>query len=160
VEETQNHAGISFVNGQLMGATVLDNTNHGPVKFTGCGFWGIEDTDSLVYNKSSGRTSFVNCQFYWWDRKNAADPAILSQNGDLTVMGCEFGEYGKLDIFLSNRVRSAVITGNTFRTKRGVINRSEGWVTVKTNIVSYPPNKTPRRPGRKKLKPKIKEWNR
>jgi hypothetical protein len=160
VEEVQNHAGISFVNGQLMGAVILENTNHGPVKFTGCGFWGIEDTASLVYNKSSGRTSFVNCQFYWWDRKNAADPAILSQNGDLTVMGCEFGDYAKLDIFLSRRVRSAMITGNTFRTKRGVINRSEGWVTVKTNIVSYPPYKIPRRPGRKILKQRIKEWNR
>jgi hypothetical protein len=75
-------------------------------------------------------------------------------------MGCEFGEYGKLDIFISNRVQSAVITGNTFKTKRGVINRAENRALVKNNIVSYPPGKIPRRPGRKILKQRTKEWNR
>lgn len=160
VEEVQNHAGVSFVNCQLMGAVVLENTNHGPVKFTGCGFWGIEGADALIYNKSSGRTSFCNCQFYWWDRNNTGYPAILSQNGDLTVIGCEFGESGKPDIFLSKRVRSAVIIGNTFKTKKGIINKTSGKKTrIKNNIISYPPNHIPSRFNRKKLKEKINRWN-
>lgn len=160
VEEVQNHAGISFVNGQLMGAVILENTNHGPVKFTGCGFWGIEGADSLVYNKSSGRTSFFNCQFYWWDRNSTGYPAVLSQNGDLTVIGCEFGDLDKLDIFLSKRVRTAVIIGNTFRTKKGIINKTGRKARIKNNVFSFPPNRIPRGLSKKKLRQKIKEWNR
>lgn len=161
IEEVQNHAGVSFVNCQLMGAVVLDNTNHGPVKFTGCGFWGIDSSDALVYNNSSGRTSFINCQFYWWDRNDSGYPAILSQNGDLTVIGCEFGELGKLDIFLSWRIRSAVIIGNTLRTKKGIINKAgRKKARIKHNIVSYPSYKIPPRPNKKKLKEKINQWNR
>lgn len=159
VEELQNHAGISFVNGQLMGAVILENTSHGPVKFTGCGFWGIAGSDSLIYNNSSGRTSFINCQFYWWDRKGSGYPAILSRNGDIAVIGCEFGDLDKLDIFLSRRIRSAVITGSTLRTKKGIINKAGRRARIKSNMFSYPANRIPRRPSKKNLKQKIKEWN-
>ncbi|NIM81419.1 MAG: hypothetical protein GTN53_24520 [Candidatus Aminicenantes bacterium] len=160
VEEVQNHAGISFVNSQFMGAVILENTNHGPVKFTSCGFWGVERANALVYNRNSGRTAFSNCQFYWWDRNTDGYPAILSQNGDLTVMGCEFGDVGKIGIFLSKGIRTAVITGNTFRSKKAIINKAKKRTRSKNNAFSYLPGRIPRFPDKKKLKQKIKEWNR
>jgi hypothetical protein len=159
VDEVQNHAGISFVNSQLMGAVILENSNHGPVKFTNCGFWGIETTESLVYNRSAGRTSFSNCQFYWWDRAKDIHPAILSQNGDLTVIGCEFGELNLVDIFLSKNIRSAIIMGNTLRTKRGIINRAGRKARIKNNIFSYRGYQIIRVLNQRKLRQKIKDWN-
>ena len=103
----------------------------------------------------------MNCQFYWWDRGQDYSPAILSQNGDLSVIGCEFGEVGKLDIFLSRRIRSAIITGNTFRTKRGVINKARKKRSrIKNNLVSFPTYKRPPSFDKKKLSLRIEEWNR
>ena len=70
-------------------------------------------------------------------------------------MGCEFGELGKLDIFLSWRTRSAVIIGNTLRTKKGIINKAgRKKARIKHNIISYPSYKIPRRPNQKRLKEK------
>ena len=92
---------------------------------------------------------------YYPEQNDSCYPAILSQNGDLTVMGCEFGELGKLDIFLSWRIRNAVIIGNTLRTKKGIISKAGRKKTrIKNNIISYPSFKIPPRLSKKKLKEK------
>ena len=43
MEQTQGHAGVSFVNGQFMGQRHVEvrPENTRPVKFTACGFWGM-----------------------------------------------------------------------------------------------------------------------
>jgi hypothetical protein len=134
VDECMTHAGISFSNSQFMATVIVKDTNTGPVKFTGCGFWGIESTDHHAIIEGSGTVSFTACHFIHWGRKNPDAPALHVKSGSLIVNGCEFIDE-KPQILLEPEVKSAVIFGNRLRGGQKVVNRSDGCVEMGLNVV-------------------------
>ncbi len=117
VDGNQAHAGISFVNGQFMGAPsiAIGKTNAGPVKFTNCGFWGGPLTDTMAILEGSGQTSFTGCHFISWAQQHNQSPAIRLRRGGLTVNGCEFMDTGSRQVGIEKLAASAVIVGNRMR---------------------------------------------
>lgn len=110
----QAHAGISFVNGQFMGApsVTINATNSGPVKFTSCGFWGGHTTDSIATLDGSGHTMFTSCHFTSWAQSIKDSPAIVLYSGGLTLNGCEFRDPDKLQVVIEKDAAAAIIMGN------------------------------------------------
>ena len=117
VDGNQAHAGISFVNGQFMGAPSIEvgTTNAGPVKFTNCGFWGGPLTDAMAILKGSGQTTFMGCHFTSWAQHDREAPAIVLRRGGLTVNGCEFMDAGSQQVSIEKGAASAIIVGNRMR---------------------------------------------
>jgi len=135
VDETQGHAGVSFVNSQFMCGVEVAPTNAGPVKFTACGFWGYGKTDTIAKLNGSGLTTFTACHFISWGQVNQTAPAIVAETGSVTLNGCEFldREPEKVHLQLDKAVESAIIMGNRFRSKPQIKNRSEGDVQIGLN---------------------------
>jgi outer membrane murein-binding lipoprotein Lpp len=134
VDDTQGHAGVTFVNGQFMAGIEVRPTNHGPVKFTACGFWGVQNVhESHAVLAGKGTTSFENCHFIAWDQKKTHAPAILAKSGALTVTGCDFMDGGKNQITLEKDVESAIIVANRLRGGEKIINNSGGDVQIGLN---------------------------
>ncbi len=136
VESVMEHAGISFVNGQMMAGIEIEETNAGPVKFTACGFWGVDTTESHVVLKGKGHTFFHNCHFNNWDKKRTGSPCIVAERGGLTVTGCDFMDKGKTHIRLGPDIDTAVIVGNRFRGEEGIINEAGEKAQIGMNAVT------------------------
>jgi len=134
VEDCQTHAGISFSNSQFMSTVAVKETNTGPVKFTSCGFWGIETTDHHAVLEGKGTVSFTASHFVNWGRKNPEAPAIVARAGGLIVNGCEFID-PKPQIWLEKNVQSAAIFGNRLRGGAKITNQSQGSVEIGFNTV-------------------------
>ncbi len=134
VECVQEHAGISFVNGQFMAGIEVRETNSGPVKFTACGFWGIPTTDSHAILEGRGHTIFNGCHFTGWGRKNAEAPCIHAKRGGLTVTACDFAERSRAQIAIEPDVEAALIFGNRFRGEARVANRAGTRAQISMNI--------------------------
>ena len=117
IENSQTHAGISFVNCQFMSGIQIAPTNTGPVKFTACGFWGIPTTDNHAVLEGTGHTFFTSCHFTW-AKHNLEAPVIHAKRGGLTVTACDFMDAGKAQITLEPEVDAAMIlaTGCAART--------------------------------------------
>lgn len=134
VENSQGHAGISFINSQFMAGIRVESSNSGPVKFTACGFWGVSKvTTQHAVLAGRGQTSFDNCHFISWDQKNEGIAAIVAQSGGLAVTGCDFMEKTKPQIHLEKAVESAVIVGNRLRGGEKIVNDSTGSVQIGLN---------------------------
>lgn len=134
VDDSQGHAGISFTNGQFMAGINIAPTNNGPVKFTACGFWGVQGvTAEHARLAGKGQTSFSNCHFIGWDQTRAGVPAIRAIGGGLSVNGCEFLDAGKAQIVLGPGVEAATIVGNRFRGGQKIVNTSRGSVEIGLN---------------------------
>jgi hypothetical protein len=138
VDSVQTHAGVSFSNGQFMCGVVVKDTNTGPVKFTACGFWPVEDTARVADLKGSGHVTFNGCHFWDWDRAGKGEPAIYADCDGLTVTGCDFAAE-KPQITLGSGLKSAVIVGNRFRTAGGIENLSRGDVQIGLNSTGPAP---------------------
>jgi hypothetical protein len=125
VDGNQGHAGISFVNGQFMGApsVKINSTNTGPVKFTSCGFWGGETTDIIADLDGSGQTTFTACHFISWAKAVKDVPAIQLSRGGLTLNGCEFLDPDKLQVVIDKSAAAAIIMGNRMHGPIRVTNR-------------------------------------
>jgi hypothetical protein len=136
VENVQDHAGISFVNGQFMAGIEVKETNRGPVKFTACGFWGIPTTDSHAILEGRGHTTFNGCHFISWGKKNADAPCIHAKRGGLTVTACDFAERGKAQVTIEAEVEAALVFGNRLRGKDRVTNLAGDRAQIALNIVS------------------------
>jgi len=117
VDGNQAHAGISFVNGQFMGAPSIEvgATNTGPVKFTNCGFWGGPLTDTMAMLEGSGQTTFMGCHFTAWAQQDKKAPAVVLRRGRLVINGCEFMDVGRRQIAIERDAAAAVILGNSFQ---------------------------------------------
>jgi len=133
VDNVQDHSGISFSNCQMMAGVVVKDTNRGPVKFTSCGFWGIDQTTSHADLAGSGNYLFEGCHFVSWGQKDPQAPCLVARGGGLTVIGCDFLEEGKPQIRLGPEVVSAVITGNRLRGGAKITNESTGDVQMGLN---------------------------
>jgi hypothetical protein len=136
VESVQEHAGISFVNGQFMAGVEIEQTNTGPVKFTACGFWGVETTQSHAVLKGKGHTFFNGCHFNGWDRQKTGAPCIDARRGGLTVVGCDFMDRGKTHIHLGADIDAALITGNRLRGQEGILNEAGEKAQAGMNVVT------------------------
>jgi len=146
VEESQGHSGVSFSNSQIFGDLIVEPTNSGMVRFTGCGFFGSIDGGrgtALAKLAGNGRVSFSNCHFYCIhpDSRNA-DTMILCESGRVAINGCVFinnertaeANSNPVPIVLQPDVRSAVITGNEFYGKSRIVNNAKGRVVIANNI--------------------------
>jgi len=136
VENSQAHAGISFVNGQFMAGIEIAKTNQGPVKFTACGFWGVPTTDHHAILEGAGHTTFEGCHFITWGQQDKNAPAILARSGGLTVAGCDFMDAGKSQIVIEAEVDAALIYGNRLRGKDLITNHAEDRAQISLNVVS------------------------
>jgi hypothetical protein len=133
VDNLQDHSGASFSNSQFMSRVVVEPTNHGPLKFTSCGFWGIEEADDFATLRGPSQTTFTACHFTAWARQNKDAFAIVAEAGGLTVNGCEFVDAGKNQVELKEGVESAIITSNRFRGGEKIKNESKGDVQIGLN---------------------------
>lgn len=142
VDAVQQHAGVSFLNGQFMAGIEVNESNEGPVKFTACGFWGVGGmTGSHLVSRSQGNVTFTACHFTGWAQADKATPCLVAMSGGLTVNGCEFLESdpAKKHILLGESVQTAVVTGNRFRSAPRIENRCEGDVAISANVVARTP---------------------
>ena len=155
VEDSQPHAGVSFVNCQIFGDLIVKPTNSGMVRFTSCGFFGsMEGARGVGLAKidaGRSRVSFSNCHFYALRALNGK-PLIHGVSGRISLVNCVFmnskrtysdplpplpnGEKGwnPDHIFLDSGMISATIIGNEFYAPLRIINKSEGKLVIANNV--------------------------
>jgi hypothetical protein len=136
VENSQAHAGISFVNCQFMAGIQIAHANRGPVKFTACGFWGIPTTDYHALLDGMGHTFFTACHFITWGQRDHDSPAIHARRGGLTVTACDFMDAGKAQITVEADVDAAMIYGNRLRGGNRITNNAADKAQIGLNVVS------------------------
>ncbi|MFA5057890.1 MAG: glycosyl hydrolase family 28-related protein [Opitutaceae bacterium] len=152
VEDTQAHAGVSFVNCQMFGDIIVQPTNSGMVRFTACGLFGsmVGANGVLLAKIDAGRSrvSFSNCHFY--ALRNYKDmPLIHCLSGRLSIENCVFmnsprthsdprpaeeAEWNPEQIVLDPPVISATIMGNEFYGPLRITNKSGGKVVITDNV--------------------------
>lgn len=155
VEETQGHSGVSFINAQIFGDLVVRESNHGPVRFTGCGFFGSVDGKrgtALAKLAGRGRVSFSNCHFYCIHPESRNAPEmIIADGGRLAIQGCVFMNSrntagvnsNPVSIVLRPGVRSAIIEGNEFYGQARIANQAKGRVVIANNTEETDENPFP-----------------
>ena len=136
VDRTQGHAGLQWANGQFMSTIEIAPTNQGPVKFTNCGFWGMERTQEHIRHNSPSTLALTACHFTAWDRAGKKDPAVRASNGRLIVNGCEFMDGGKPAIRLDKGLKAATIFGCAFRSDKAIEDNSGAQVRTDLNITA------------------------
>lgn len=136
VESVQDHAGISFVNGQFMAGIEIAESNKGPVKFTACGFWSIPTTDRHAVLEGRGHTTFNGCHFIGWGKKDPEAPCLHARRGGLTVSACDFMDRGKVQVAIESEVEAALVFGNRFRGKERILNQAGERAQIGMNVVS------------------------
>ncbi len=138
IESAMEHAGITFVNSSFMSKVIVSPENYGPVKFVGCGFWGIQGLDYHGYLEGKGSVLFNACHFSGWDKNLKGYPCIYANNRDIFVNSCEFlnSEVNYPLIYLGPYVRNAIITFNISQSKFEVKNESFSGaeVIIKNNV--------------------------
>lgn len=136
IENSQAHAGISFVNCQFMAGIEVAPTNRGPVKFTGCGFWGVPATDHHALLEGAGHAFFTGCHFITWGQHDPEAAAIHARRGGLTVTASDFMDAGKAQITIESEVDAAMIYGNRLRGKERIINHAGARAQIALNVVT------------------------
>ena len=117
-----------------MAGVVVDSTNHGPIKFTACGFWGVQNmTQEHGLLHGSGWVSYNNCHFVSWDSKNEGKYCIDADCIALTVNGCEFLSKDKNYIHAGPNTQSVIITSNRFEGEKKFLIESKGDVQIGFN---------------------------
>ena len=138
VDASPEFSGISFLNGQFMGAPSIEvgSTNTGPVKFTNCEFWGGLLTDTMAMLEGSGQTTFMGCHF-WIPRARQGKkaPIIVLRRGGLTVNGCEFMNVRDRHVALERGAAAAAILGNRFHGPARISNQIGAKAKIGMNAV-------------------------
>jgi hypothetical protein len=139
VVELQGHSGVRFVNSQLYGDIIVENTNHGPVQFTACGLFGSvtgAQGVALARIEGGGKVSFTDCHIHCIDPRNTSRPLIHAKAGRMQVRGCEIldGHSARDHVVLEPDVAYAVISDNTSRAPFSVVNNAKGKTVVRDNI--------------------------
>lgn len=138
VEQTQAHAGVSFVNCQIFGDIVVEPTNQGPVRFTGCAIFGTMKAENGVrfaQTDGSGPVSFVNCHFRAIHPVAAnAEAGVRAMGGRLTINSCLFQDAVSNEIVLEPDVLAAVVMGNQFAGTNAIANHAKGKVQTGLNV--------------------------
>jgi len=139
VDETQGHSGISFSNSQLFGRIVVNETNTGPVRFTGCGIFGASgpiEAEEMIKIAGRGRVSFDNCSFFAIDPKPKCKHFMNVTDGRLGISNSVFiGTAGKPPIVLGEKTRTAIITSNEFYSSMQIVNNAKtADIIIKDNL--------------------------
>jgi hypothetical protein len=129
VDALQSHAGVSFVNSQMFGRVVVSETNTGPVRFTGCGFFGATAEEPVAEPahldvKGKGHVAMDNCHFIILAGDNKTKIDIRAAGGGLAVNNCQFIDSGRTHILLEKGLRTGIISSNTFSGKAGIVDNS------------------------------------
>ena len=82
----------------------MKETNHGPVRFVNCAFWG--PAEHVARSFGQGLTGFSSCTFSSWNSKTYA---IEARGGSVLVDACEFQLDGP-QLFIGSDVRRAIMT--------------------------------------------------
>ncbi|MBI3849317.1 MAG: hypothetical protein HY298_03345 [Verrucomicrobia bacterium] len=109
----------------------VKTSNSGSVRFVNCAFWG--PCNQIARLAGKGAVGFGDCTFVQWDRKKEGRSALRVDSGSVIVRGCEFQE-DKPQIELAEAVQRAAISGNLFKGKPRIANRSKGQVTITDNV--------------------------
>jgi len=114
VDAVMSHAGISFVNGMIMATVEVGPDNRGPVKFTGTGFWAVQEQAEHARIQGRGTVMFNSCHFSHWDRvqQGAACLDIDSAHAIITASEFESPRDGMTAVRIGPNVESAVVVGN------------------------------------------------
>ena len=138
VDETQGHSGVSFSNSQIFGRILVNETNIGPVRFTGCGIFGASgkvEAKEMIRIAGRGRVSFDNCSFYAIDPNPKCDLFVNVVEGRLGISNSVFiGTAGKEPIVLGEKTISAIITGNEFYSSKQIVNNAKKNTIIKDNL--------------------------
>ncbi|MHB0998059.1 MAG: golvesin C-terminal-like domain-containing protein [Armatimonadota bacterium] len=143
IDACQSHAGISFVNSQMFGRVNIGETNTGPVRFTGCGFFGatsekVKRDPSHVDVKGRGHVSLDNCHFITLDGNNNTTIDIQASGGGLSINNCQFIDTNKTHVLLQPGLRTGIIACNTFRGKAVIEDKSGANVQIGLNVDDSP----------------------
>ena len=141
VDELQGHSGVLVSNSQFFGDVVVNDRNVGPMRFSNCGFYGSIHGRRGVGQAllaGNGSVSFQNCHFIALHPANNAPASILARKGALSLVGCEFRTAGRRHIVLEPGLRRAVITGNQFAGRAGIVDRSGARVEIAGNVDDVP----------------------
>ena len=130
VDEVQSHAGIAFENCQFMSGFAIGPQNQGPVKLTGCGFWGQPAGGSQMVLNGGGTVMLNACHFNEWGE---GKPCIDANAGSLLVTGSDFMGPGT-QIRLGPDLTSAAIFANRLRGGERITNDSAGRVEIMGNV--------------------------
>jgi len=133
VDASQVHSGIVFSNSQFMSRVVVGPDNYGPVKFSNCGFWPIDETENQALLEGHGEVTFTGCHFWDWGIKDPGAACISATNGGLIVNACDLMNPTKPQILLGEGVDSAIITSNRLRGGAKITNNSKGDVQIGMN---------------------------
>lgn len=139
VVELMGHAGVRFVNSQIYGDIIVEESNHGPVQFTACGLFGSTygaNGVSLASIAGGGKVSFTDCHIHCIDPRATPRPLIHAKAGRLQVRGCEIldGHAPRDHVVLDPGVNYAIISDNTSRAPFTVINNAQGKTVIRDNI--------------------------
>jgi hypothetical protein len=146
VEQCQRHSGVSFVNSQIYGDTIVEKTNCGPVKFTACGFFGSLDGRrgiGIARTDGPGRVSFEGCHFFLYTGREKCNPEtlFLVEGGRIGINNCCFHPNAKdttyadpVAVVLKKPVLAAIITGNEFYGQARITNEVPDRSTIANNI--------------------------
>ncbi len=119
VDDCMGHAGVSFMNSQLFGRVTVRKSNGGPVRFTGCGFFGATREKPFIRPvhadiEGTGHVSFENCHFVTLDPLNNAPVGIRAAGGTLSVSNCLFMDAGRTHVLAEESAAGGIVLGNTF----------------------------------------------
>ncbi len=129
--------GLLITNGEFVSfagknpiEVVVKPTNTGNILLQNCAFWG--PSDQIARIEGRGTVTFQNCNFDFWDRNRQRLYAIEALEGDVVINGCLFNRDAP-QVYLGEKVRSAVITSNRFLGFERITNKSKGDVQIGLN---------------------------
>jgi hypothetical protein len=119
VDQVDSGSGISFVNGMFMTGVEVGETNLGPVKFTGCGFWPNKGQGYHAKVAGRGTVFFNSCHFSGWDQGEEGIPCIDADSRRIVITGCDFTSErdNHVKVRLGPSVNAAVVTSNLMGTE-------------------------------------------
>ncbi len=142
VDATQGHCGVSFSNSQIFGRILVNASNGGPVRFTGCGIFGASgkvEAEEMVRVDGRGKVSFENCSIFGIDPNARSNSFINVVGGRLGVIGCTFMNsknhpQNPVPIVLGENTISAIIADNEFYGSKQIENHAKRDVIIKDNL--------------------------
>ena len=125
IKKLQPHAGVSFNNCQFMGDFVVEESNRGPVRLNGCGFWGVghasatnPGTQSNLHLNGTGHVILNGCHFTGWDQnpdaKDRPSPSIDIACRSASITACDFIDAKPCHIRVRSSVEDCAIVSNKF----------------------------------------------
>ena len=147
----QGHSGVSFSNSQIFGDIIVEESNYGMVRFTGCGLFGTihgENGVGIAKIAGRGRVSFDHCHFYAIYRNFEADTLVRAESGRVSISNSLFinywdAPYNETPIILDSDVRTAFVTENEFYGSGAIVNNARGQTVLRDNLAETETNPFP-----------------